>query len=176
MTHIPKYARLENERRFLVENCPDLSEMSFRLIDDLDITGTRLRLRMVSYGDGKPTEFKLCKKYQSDSSTSVPIVNVYLAENEHTLLSQLPGRALRKRRYELVIAEIAFAIDVFEPELMGLVLCETESHSVEELANITLPPWAATEVTSDPFFNGGNLSCVERVELAEKIHALRTIG
>lgn len=59
---------------------------------------------------------------------------------------------------------------------VGLVLCETESHSVEELANIALPPWAATEVTSDPFFNGGNLSCVERVELAEKIHALRTIG
>ncbi len=172
MTHVPKYAQLENERRFLVGDCPDLSSIPFRLIDDLYLTGTRLRLRKVTYSDGTSTEFKLCKKYPLDDSTSIPIVNVYLTEDEYRLLSQLPGSVLQKRRYRRVFGEMTFAIDVFQDELAGLTLCEVESPSVEKLTNITLPPWAAVEVTSDPFFHGGNLSGIKMAELAQRLSVL----
>lgn len=172
MTDVPKYAQLENERRFLVDLCPDLSSIPSRLINDLYVEGTRLRLRAIADGDGSSTEFKLCKKYPSDSSISGPVVNVYLTKDEHRLLSMLPGRTLRKRRHRLNFRENAFAIDVFEGELEGLILCEVERASLEELENLTLPDWVAAEVTKDPFFRGGNLSGIDGVELARKIASL----
>ena len=48
MTHDPfKYAKFERERRFLVAShaLPPLSEENF-LLEDLDLTGTQLRLRV----------------------------------------------------------------------------------------------------------------------------------
>ncbi|MGM4986500.1 hypothetical protein [Rhizobium sp. 11_C7_N12_5] len=172
MNDVPKYAQLENERRFLVDRCPDLSSIPSRLINDLYVEGTRLRLRAIAHGDGSSTEFKLCKKYPSDSFTSSPVVNVYLNANEYELLSKLPGRALRKRRHRLNVRETAFAIDVFEGELEGLILCEVEKATLEELKSLTLPDWVAAEVTKDPFFRGGNLSGIDAVELARKIASL----
>jgi hypothetical protein len=96
---IPKYALLENERRFLVLQPPGLAGTRPRLIEDLYLDDGRLRLRRISHADGAATEYKLCKKYGSADSASGPIVNIYLSAEEHAALAVLPGKPLRKRRH-----------------------------------------------------------------------------
>ena len=125
---VPKYAELENERRFLVVRCPDLSAAPSRLIEDIYIDHTRLRLRAITHPDGS-REFKLCKKYEFGDPTSGPIVNIYLSAAEHAMLSGLRGRLLRNRRYRVAWRDRSFGVDVFEDALAGLVLCEAEAES-----------------------------------------------
>ncbi|MEF0938942.1 hypothetical protein [Rhizobium sp. BR 362] len=96
----------------------------------------------------------------------------YLTGSEYELLSNLPGRTLQKRRYHLDFGGMTFAVDVFQGELEGLILCEVESASLEELENVTLPDWATVEVTTDPFFKGGHLSEIGAADLALKISSL----
>jgi hypothetical protein len=172
---IPKYAKLENERRFWVASPPDLSGARARLIEDLYLIDSRLRLRAITHFDGAEPEFKLCKKYGSDDPTSGPIVNIYLSAVEHAMLSALPGRPLRKRRYTAAHDGRGFSVDVFEGPLTGLVVCEAEADSAEAIRAVMFPPWAAREVTDDPFFTGGNLSRLTAVELTARLDALATL-
>ena len=167
---IPKYAILENERRFLVTGGPDLASAPFRLIEDLYLTDSRLRLRAITHVDGA-REFKLCKKYESPDPASGPIVNIYLTAAEHAILSDLPGQPLRKRRYRVAWGERAYGVDVFEGVLAGLVLCEAEADSPEAIKSTVFPPWASREVTADRFFTGGNLAQVTADELRTRLSA-----
>ena len=167
---IPKYAAMEIERRFLVAHCPDLSAARMRVIEDVYLTGTRMRLRAITHADGRPAEYKLCKKYPSAEALRGPIVNLSLSAQEHAVLAALPGAAVRKRRYSMPWA--GFSIDVFEGELSGLILSEVEADSVEEVARIDLPPWVSHEVTTDPFFTGGALSRASADELRRRLEAL----
>lgn len=169
---IPKYAQLEHERRFLITQAPELSGVAFRLIEDLYIIGSRLRLRKITLGDGRDIQFKLCKKYPSDDRLSVPIVNTYLTADEHAVLSELPGRNIRKRRYSIVSSAKSLSLDVFEGQLSGLILCEVETASVAELESQVFPDWVRREVTDDPFFTGGNLAGIDARVLVAKLSSL----
>lgn len=62
-----------------------------------------------------------------------------------------------------------FSIDVFEGELDGLILCETEAEGLEELMSIQPPAYVRHEVTEDPFFTGGNLCRTTRAEVLRKL-------
>jgi CYTH domain-containing protein len=161
----PKYALLEHERRFLVLNPPDLAAAPARLIEDVYLDCGRLRLRRITHFDGSATELKLCKKYASADPASAPIVNVYLSPDEFAALTVLPGRPVRKRRYRVLHGERGFGLDVFEGNLAGLILVEAEAASADEVRSVTFPPWAAAEVTADPFFTGGNLARIGAAEL-----------
>ena len=165
---IPKYAKLENERRFLVLDCPDLSSTAFRVIEDVYLKDSRLRLRAITHPDGA-RDFKLCKKYESADPASGPIVNIYLSATEHAALSALPGQPLRKRRYRVEWGDRAFGIDVFDGALAGLVLCEAEAASPEAIRSLAFPPWASREVTAERFFTGGNLAHVTVAELRMRL-------
>jgi CYTH domain-containing protein len=165
---VPKYARLENERRFLVIDGPDLSAAPFRRIEDIYFADSRLRLRAITHVDGA-REFKLCKKYESSDPASGPIVNMYLSEREHAILSNLPGRPLRKRRYRVAWCDRIFGVDVFEGALANLILCEAEAESPDAIGLVAFPPWAVREVTADPFFTGGNLAYVTPSELKTRL-------
>jgi hypothetical protein len=165
---IPKYAKLENERRFLVRDCPDLSEDPGRLIEDLYLDAGRLRLRAITHPGGE-REFKFCKKYQSADPASGPIVNIYLTAEEYDGLAALPGRRLRKRRHRVAWRERAFGVDVFEGALVGLILCEAEASSAEAIRALAFPPWAGREVTADLFFTGGNLARIDAATLKRRL-------
>ncbi|PYP85306.1 MAG: hypothetical protein DMF61_17185 [Blastocatellia bacterium AA13] len=62
-----------------------------------------------------------------------------------------------------------FSIDVFEGEMNGLILCETEAEGLEELMSITFPEYATAEVTEDHFFIGGSLCRAGSTDLKEKL-------
>jgi len=171
-TSPPKYALLENERRFLVSAAPDLAGLAFRRIEDRYVIGTRLRLRSMTDSVSGARELKFCKKYPGDDPVSGPITNLYLTEDEHAALSALPARMISKRRYKVPHGGRDFGADVFEGELAGLVLCEAEAGSREAIVALQFPPWATREVTGDPFFTGGHLSTLTAVELRARLDIL----
>lgn len=167
---VPKYAKLENERRFLVIAPPKLPT-AFRWIEDRYIVGTRLRLRSMTDSASGARELKFCKKYEGDDPVSGSVTNLYLSDAEHQALAALPARVISKRRYRMDHDGRSFGVDVFEGELAGLVLCEAEADSREAVTALAFPPWAVREVTADRFFTGGNLAAVSAAELAERLKA-----
>ena len=51
-----------------------------------------------------------------------------------------------------------FSVDSFEGSHAGLVMCEVETDSAEELARVVPPPYVLREVTSEIAFTGGELA------------------
>ena len=162
-----KYARIERERRFLLDRFPsDVAVVRTRRIVDRYIEGTRLRLREVTE-EGVATQWKLTQKIPTPGSGAQQgfLTTIYLSADEFGVLAQLPAKELRKTRHSVP----PFGIDVFEGELEGLVLAETEFDSAEAAASITLPCWIRREVSTDPRFAGGSLVCASRKDLQEWI-------
>ncbi len=175
---IPKYARLEHERRWLVDLAalPDLPSFPRRLIEDHYLEGARLRLRAVTGSCGEARVFKLCKKYPSDDPLSGPITNLYLDGVEYDLLSTLPGRSIRKQRHTVIGADLAWSVDVFLDALDGLIMAEIEGASRRAVRVVTPPSWAVQEVTGDPFFSGGKLCGINQRQLLDRLETTTRSG
>ena len=59
------------------------------------------------------------------------------------------GRRLRKRRHLIPHGELEIELDVYEGDLDGLVVAETEFASEEEARAFEPPGWIGEEVTGD---------------------------
>jgi len=167
-----KYTRVEYERRFLVRPDADWRnsiEPHSKLFEDKYLSGTRLRLRVLSDSDSDRRIIKLTKKDESISPYFRRISRILLSQSEYEVLDRLEGDRIRKTRYYHHYLGRVFSIDVFEGELDGLILCETESDSLEKLMSIEPPPFAELEVTEDSFFDGGNLCRTSRQELLVRL-------
>ena len=159
-----KYARLERERRFLVDRFPSGDLVRTRRITDRYIDGTLLRLReQTDKGDG--AIFKLTQKIPAVANGAQQglITTIYLTEDEFRLLSQLPGKMLNKVRYSVP----PLGVDVFEGTLAGLRLAEAEFNSAEEADAFVPPDFILREVTGDMRFTGGRLVCASRLSVAK---------
>lgn len=169
-----KYTRVEYERRFLVSSGYDWRsavESYSKSFEDKYLRDARLRLRILTDLDTGRRVIKLNKKYESDSPYFRAVSRILLTPEEHTLLDALEGNRLRKTRYYHNYRGRIFSVDVFESELEGLILCETEADGLEELMLAEPPDYARREVTEDPFFTGGNLCRTSRQELMRKLSA-----
>jgi CYTH domain-containing protein len=158
-----KYARIERERRFLVDQFPrDANVIRIRRITDHYIDGTVLRLREQS-DDGCATIFKLTQKVQERASGAQQgfVTSMYLTKEDFSVLAQLSARKLSKTRYSVP----PFGIDVFEGALQGLVLAEAEFDSPAAADALTLPSFIFREVSADNRFTGGQLVRASRQEL-----------
>jgi CYTH domain-containing protein len=148
-----KYARVERERRFLLERLPDaVDPESYERLQDLFVEGTHLRLREVRRPNGEWVVAKLGQKVVDPDAPNDPrrrqMTTMYLPEEEARALASLPGLRTTKRRYKLREQGFTFCIDVWERP-PGTIVAEVEAPSDEELARITLPAWALREVTDD---------------------------
>jgi len=167
-----KYTRIEHERRFLVSPQADwrsLIESYSKTFEDKYLRDTRLRLRVLTDSDTGRRLLKLTKKAESASPYFQRISRILLSPREYELFDSLAGYRLRKVRYYHNDRGRVFSIDVFEGELVGLVLCETEAGGLDELMAIEPPVYAKHEVTEDPFFTGGNLCRMIRADLLRKL-------
>ena len=88
---MPKYFKLEIERRWAVdiETAMALAEGEPRIIEDLYITHSRMRLRKVTAKGAEPV-FKLCKKYgtllvSDEVQTGMFRTGTFLAGQQHEL-------------------------------------------------------------------------------------------
>ena len=156
----PKYARIEFERRWLVDTVarPALDGAYTTRIEDRYVDGTRMRLRRMSRPDLGETKWKLTKKYECEDASARPIVTAYLTAAEYELLRSLPALELVKTRYHLLLDGRWWSLDLFDGPLAGLELVEIEAADAASLAALVPPPWAAKEVTHDPRFQGGSLA------------------
>ena len=150
-----KYARIERERRFLLDQFPSTAHVErTRRIADRYIDGTTLRLREQS-DDSGPTVFKLTQKIPVPAGGAEQglITTMYLTKEEFGVLAHLSAHCLNKTRYSVP----PFGIDVFEGTLEGLLLAEAEFDSSTAVAALTLPSFILREVTEDERFTGGQL-------------------
>lgn len=157
-----KYARIEVERRFLLDNLPSglNTESIHHRIKDNYIPDTRLRLRRVESPSGEVIALKLGQKYRAPHQQAYQSVmtNIYLNADEYRILAQLGGRFVTKRRYPYIYSGELFSIDIFEGNLKGLILMEIEKPTDQEILSLQVPEFALREVTDDPFFSGWELA------------------
>lgn len=166
--------RIEYERRFVVSpraNWMGNVESYSKALEDKYLSNTRLRLRQLIDSDTGRRLFKLNKKQESPSPYFCAVNRILLSPVEYELFYAMEGNELKKTRYYHHFAGRVFSIDVFEGELEGLVLCETEANSLEALMEAKPPEYAKQEVTEDIFFTGGNLCRMTRLDLLRKLSA-----
>jgi CYTH domain-containing protein len=158
-----KYAKIERERRFLLDRFPsDQVAERIRRITDYYIDGTTLRLRE-QRDDGGPVIFKLTQKIPVRGSAAQQgfITSMYLTENDFCVLAQLRAKKLSKIRYSVS----PFGIDVFQGDLDGLLLAEAEFERAADAENLTIPSFILHEVTTNERFTGGELVRASRQDL-----------
>jgi CYTH domain-containing protein len=157
-----KYARIERERKFLLDRLPDgLTPASRHMqITDNYLTGTRLRLRKVRDPQTNKWTLKLTQKFApnpKDLSRTI-ITNVYLNAREYNMLAVFEANEIRKNRYPFEHQSCQYGIDVFIGALWGLMLAEISFETDEALEQSATPPFAIAEVTNNEMFTGAKLT------------------
>ena len=174
-----KYARVERERRYLLQDLPEgLTRADPHLqVTDNYITGTRLRLRKVREPRSNKWTVKFTQKFtpNPDDLSRTIITNTYLNALEAETLSVFNTNEIRKNRYYFDFEGRPFSIDMFLGDLFGLVLAEVGFETDEELDNYRKPPFALADVTNELLFTGGSLSELTFSEVREAIKSSRLI-
>lgn len=150
----PRYARREIERRWIADlgAAGPLAGARRRQVQDLYVTGTRMRLRLVTEA-GQPPVYKLGRKEPAGEAGAEWMTNFYLSAQEHAVLAALPGCWLRKDRYAIE----GGALDLHEEAGLPAIF-EREFGSAEEAARYTPPAFVRHEVTGDLAFTGAALA------------------
>jgi CYTH domain-containing protein len=171
-----KYARLERERRYLLQDLPEgLSRADPHLqITDNYITGTRLRLRKVRDPRTNKWIVKFTQKFAPDPTnlSRTIITNIYFNAREAETLSVFEANEIRKNRYRFEFNGQKYSVDMFIGDLFGLVLAEVGFDSDTVLDSFPLPPFALAEVTDNELFTGGHLCHVTFSDLREEIRRM----
>ena len=168
-----KYARIERERRYLLEDLPEgltRAEHHFQITDNY-ITGTRLRIRKVRNPQTNKWVVKFTQKFAPnpvDLSRTV-ITNLYLNATEAETLSIFEANEIRKNRYYFEFEGRRFSIDMFLGDLFGLVLAEISFETDDELDRFPAPSFAIADVTNNEMFSGGKLSEMKYEDVKEEI-------
>jgi CYTH domain-containing protein len=169
-----KYARVERERRYLLQDLPEgLTRADPHLqITDNYITGTRLRIRKVRDPRSNKWTVKLTQKVApnpADFSRTI-ITNIYLnALEAETLAVFDAANEIRKNRYSFEFDGRRFSVDMFLGDLFGLVLAETSFETDEELDSFAKPAFAVADVTNNELFTGGKLCQLTFPDIREEI-------
>jgi adenylate cyclase len=156
-----KYARIERERRYLLQDLPEgLTRADHHLqITDNYITGTRLRIRKVRDPRTNKWTVKFTQKFVTDPEdlSRTIITNIYLNTQEAETLAIFEANEIRKNRYPFAFEGRKFSVDMFLGDLFGLVLAEVSFETDEELDSFPPPPFAIADVTNHEMFTGGKL-------------------
>ena len=157
-----KYARIERERRYLLQDLPEgLTRADHHLqITDNYLTGTRLRIRKIRDPRTNKWIVKFTQKFAlnpADLSRTI-ITNTYLNAIEAETLSVFEANEIRKNRYRFEFEGRQFSVDMFLGDLFGLVLAEVSFATDEDLDSFPPPPFGLADVTNIEIFTGGRLS------------------
>jgi len=155
MRELPKYAKLEIERRWLVDlaRCPPFDANAAARITDRYISRSQLRLRKIESATGAVL-YKLCKKYGHVGTLAQPIVNIYLSCEEFEMLNQLPGCLVVKHRHKMA----GGAVDIYSSAEGRVAVFEIEFDDESSAAVYTPPDFVLEEVTHDRRYSGSALA------------------
>jgi CYTH domain-containing protein len=168
-----KYAHVENERRYLLQDLPEgLTRADLHVqITDNYITGTRLRIRKVRDPRTNKWTVKFTQKFApepADFSRTIT-TNIYLNALEAETLSVFDANEIRKNRYPFDFEGRKFSVDMFLGDLFGLVLAEVSFETEEELDSFPKPSFAIADVTNNEIFTGGRLCNLTFEDIREEI-------
>jgi CYTH domain-containing protein len=153
-----KYAQIERERRWLCSQVPWQWVVGSSSISDLYVSETQLRVREVRDLSTDAVLFKLARKADINPSKRL-ITTIYLAKEEHDLLSQLPGKTLSKVRHAVRCPDgTSASVDVFSGDLEHLIMVEWEFETDEAMEAYQPPSIVGPEVTDDLRYSGGHLA------------------
>ena len=158
MAPIGKYARIENERKFLLSPGDDVLmeiDLAKRAIVDNYIAGTNIRLREVEQ-DGEKV-YKLTKKTPFSPGRE-EITTIYLSEDEYELLSKLRAVVVSKLRFIMPYNKLVIGIDSYATETDELLLAEVEFETEEQMLAFEMPIPYQQEVTGNEGFSGFTLA------------------
>src|SRR2546423_2668424 len=168
-----KYARVERERRYLLNDLPEgLNRADYHLqITDSYITGTRLRIRKVRDPKTNKWIVKFTQKFAPDAAdlSRTLITNIYLNALEAETLSLFDANEIRKNRYYFDFEGRRFSVDIFLGDLFGLILAETSFESDEEMRAFPAPSFVLAEVTNNEMFSGGKLCELKFADVREEV-------
>ena len=168
-----KYARVERERRYLLQDLPEgLTRATPHVqITDNYLTGTRLRLRKVRDPQTNKWTVKLTQKFAPDAHdfSRTIITNIYLNALETETLAFSDANEIRKNRYPFEFEGRKFSVDMFLGDLFGLVLAEVSFETDQELDGFAKPPFALADVTNVELFTGGRLCELTFADIREEI-------
>src|ERR1044072_6963790 len=124
-----KYARIERERRYLLQDLPEgLTRADHHLqITDNYVTGTRLRIRKVRDPKTNKWIVKFTQKFAPEDTdlSRTNITNIYLNAIEADTLAVFASNEIRKNCYPFEFDGRRSTIVVILGVLLGLVLAET---------------------------------------------------
>lgn len=149
---------IEYERTYLVRTLPEgLADCDSKEVLDiyLPTTGEHLTLRIRKHGD----KHEMTKKKPAagaDSSEQLE-QTIHLEPEEWQELASLPGRRLRKIRYYYPWNGHTAEIDVFQDDLLGLVLADFEFSGPDAKDDFETPEFCLADVTQEKFIAGGML-------------------
>ena len=83
---------------------------------------------------------------------------IFLTQAEFESLSQVEGKPVRKIRYMYEWQGMPCEVDVFQDDLLGLILTDFEFKTEEEMAQFKMPSFCLAEVTGEEFPAGGMLA------------------
>ena len=148
-----KYAVVERERRYLVASLPD-GVTRTQHIEDRYVTGTRLRLREVREDDGGVIRKLGHKVRLSEGPAEVACTNLYLDEQEWSVLVCLPARLLRKKRHLVQRDGLLVAVDEHED---GTLVAEIDDR---DQPSRDVPDWldVVEDVSDDERWTGSRLA------------------
>ena len=174
-----KYARVERERRYLLQDLPEgLARPDPHVqITDNYITGSRLRLRKVREPRTNMWTVKLTQKFAPDPKdfSRTVITNIYLNALETETLGISDANEIRKNRYPFEFAGRKWSVDMFLGDLFGLVMAEVSFETDEELDTFPKPPFAVADVTDIELFTGGRLCELTFEDIREEIMKMSSV-
>ncbi len=147
---------IELERTYLVKVVPaNLTELAHKEVFDIYFpqSADHPVLRLRKNGD----KYEMTKKQPvKDGDASKQLEQtISLTQAEFQALSQLPGKKVRKLRYNYDYQGHAGEIDVFQDELAGLVVADFEFTSEEDKDRFGLPDFCLADITQETFVAGG---------------------
>jgi CYTH domain-containing protein len=147
---------IEIERKFLVKQVPaDLNELQGAIIRQGYI---------IAYQDG--TELRVRQKHDTyyltikvgDGLTREEIEIELSPDQFERLWPYTEGHRVNKTRYMLPVGDHTAELDLFEGDLLGLILVEVEFDSVEVSEHFVPPVWFGRDVTEDDRYKNKRLA------------------
>ena len=144
---------MEIERKFLINELPDLKSFSFKKLSQAYISTTPvIRLRQMD------TDFFLTVK--SSGHLSREEFEMLISEGEYrTLLKKVEGHPIEKERYYIPLSQdLTAELDVYHGFLEGLFTVEVEFPSKEAALSFKPPSWFGEDITFDARYKNNMLS------------------
>lgn len=143
---------MEIERKFTINELPDLSEYSFHTMEQ-GYLNTNPVVRVRKEDDNFYLTYK-GKGLLAREEYNLPLTK----EAYFHLIEKADGIIIRKKRYLIPYEKFTIELDIFDEPYNNLIIAEVEFTSEEEAASFQPPAWFAEDVTYDRRYHNSNLS------------------